>query len=385
MIPVVSFVGQSNSGKTTLLEKVVSELKTRGYRMAVVKHSPHGFEIDQPGKDSWRLTRAGSDVVALSSPDTIAFVEHVEQELSLAQIGALLEAEVDILLAEGYKNSDAAKILVLEGEQERPHFSYKGEVLATVAARLSSLGVPQFDCDDITYVIDLLIAQMGKDSSGNNTNDTINASGLIPRGESYQSSEFEELLAESASVHGHVCPGQVLGIRMAIRGCQELGIEKPREESKRLIVYIEIDRCATDAIQVVTGCKLGKRTMKYVDYGKLAATFVDLLKGNAVRVAVREDSRDKAALYRCPGQTKHDAEVVAYKVMPDAELFNVEKVLVQIPAENMPGPPLSRVICHQCGEGVNDHREIVVDGKVLCRACAHGAYYEPYSISPVLR
>lgn len=202
---------------------------------------------------------------------------------------------------------------------------------------------------------------------------------------SFVGTAIDRLMAESASVHGHICPGQVLGVRMAVRGCQELGIEKPKEENKRMIVYVEIDRCATDAIQIVTGCKLGKRTMKYVDYGKLAATFVDLLTGNAVRLAVREDARDKAALYRCQGQTKYDAEVVAYKAMPDAELFTVEKVLVQIPVEDMPGPPLSRVICHQCGEGVNDHRETVVAGKVLCRACAYGAYYEPRPVNSVPR
>lgn len=377
MIPLISVVGNSNSGKTTLLEKVVKELKVRGYRVAVVKHSPHGFDMDCPGKDSWRLTQAGSDIVALSSTDKVAFVERLEKELTLAQIRTLFDAKVDIVLAEGYKNGDAAKILVLTTEQDKEWLCREEKPLATVSARLSSLGMPQFDDDDVTHVIDLLIAQIGKDSSGNNT-DTANAVDLMPRYESHQSSEFEELLAESASVHGHVCPGQVLGVRMAILGCQELGIEKPKEETKRMIVYVEIDRCATDAIQIVTGCKLGKRTMKYVDYGKLAATFVDLLTGNAVRLAVREDARDKAVLYRCQGQTKYDAEVVAYKAMPDAELFNVEKVLVQIPAENMPGPPLSRVICHQCGEGVNDHREIMVAGKVLCRACAHGAYYQRY-------
>lgn len=187
--------------------------------------------------------------------------------------------------------------------------------------------------------------------------------------------KFEELLAESAALHGDICPGQVLGVRMAMRGCYELGIENPTEEDKRMVVYVEVDRCAADAIQVVTGCRLGKRTMKYVDYGKLAATFIDLHTGDAVRLVAREGLREKAALRRREGCTKHEAEVAVYKVMSDEELFHIERVVVQIPVEDMPGPPLHRVICEQCGEEVNDCREVRVTGKVLCRACAYGRYY----------
>ena len=374
MIPVVSFIGRSNSGKTTLLEKVVRELKLKGYRVGVVKHTHHNFAIDHPGKDSWRLAQAGSDVIAVSSPSKVAFIEHVESEVDLSQLSTFFEGKVDIVLAEGYKKGNAAKILVLSTEQDKEQL-YHEKPLVTISVRPSSLGYPQFDYDDVIHIVDLLIAQIGKNYPGNIT-ETINTGDLIPGYDSHQSSEFEELLAESAAVHGHVCPGQVLGVRMAMLGCQELGIERPKEEAKRMIVYVEIDRCAADAIQVVTGCKLGKRTMKYVDYGKLAATFVDLQTGNAVRLAAREDSREKAALYQAQGQTKYDAEVVAYKSLPDKELFNVEKVLVQIPAEDMPGPPVSRVICEGCGEGVNDRREVSVAGKVLCRACAFGSYYQ---------
>lgn len=122
-------------------------------------------------------------------------------------------------------------------------------------------------------------------------------------------------------------------------------------EAKSLIVYVEIDRYATDTIQVVTGCKLGARTMKYVDDGKLAATFVDLPTGNAVRLAAREGAREKAALYRRQGWTKPKAEVIAYKVTPDEELFRIEHVLVQIPVEDIPGSPRRRAICNECGRG----------------------------------
>ena len=116
--------------------------------------------------------------------------------------------------------------------------------------------------------------------------------------------------------------------------------------------------------------------MKYVDYGKLAATFVDLHTRKAVRLVAREDARVRAAHYHHEGWTRHETEVVAYKAISDEELFHIEHVLVQIPAEDMPGPPLRRVICDECGEGVNDLREVMIRGKMLCRSCAYGCYYQ---------
>jgi formylmethanofuran dehydrogenase subunit E len=374
-IPLISFIGRSNSGKTTLLEKVVKELKMRGYRVGIVKHTHHNFTIDYSGKDSWRLAQAGSDVVAVSSPNKVAFIERLESEVELGRLSTFFEGKVDTVLVEGYKSSNAAKVLVLATEQDEEQLFHE-KPLATITAHFSLLGHPQFDYDDVVHIVYLLIAQIGKNYLDNNA-EVINGVDYIPGYESSKSGEFEKLLAESAAVHGHVCPGQVLGIRMAMLGCQELGIRRPKEEAKRMMVYLEIDRCAADAIQVVTGCKLGKRTMKYVDYGKLAATFVDLQTGDAVRLAAREDSREKATLYQAQGQTKYDAEVVAYKSLPDKELFHVEKVLVRVPAEDMPGRPVSRVICEGCGEGVYDRREISAAGKVLCRACAYGSYYQP--------
>lgn len=188
--------------------------------------------------------------------------------------------------------------------------------------------------------------------------------------------KFAQLLDETAAFHGHICPGQVLGVRMSLLGCRELGITDPHEYLKRLIVYVEIDRCAADAIQVVTGCKLGKRTMKFMDYGKVAASFVDLSTGGAVRVVTREDARDKVIQYLA-GRTKYEAQIISYKNLPDEELFRIENVRIEIPVEDMPGPTLRRVICSQCGEGINDCREVTLNGKLLCRACASGSYYSP--------
>jgi formylmethanofuran dehydrogenase subunit E len=185
---------------------------------------------------------------------------------------------------------------------------------------------------------------------------------------------FEELLAQAEAMHGHVCAGQVLGVRMAMRGCTELGIDVP-DEGKRLIVYLEIDRCAADAIAAVTGCRLGRRTLKYVDYGKMAATFMDTKTGRAVRVIALEESREHARKYADPSLDPNEMQILAYRIMSDDELMAVEEVSITLQPEDMPGPPKSRVMCDRCGEGINDGREVRLDGRVLCRACAKGAYY----------
>jgi len=185
---------------------------------------------------------------------------------------------------------------------------------------------------------------------------------------------LEALLKRSAVQHGHVCPGQVLGVRMAMLGCRAAGIEEPLS-SRRLLVYVEIDRCAADAIQAVTGCRLGKRTLKYFDYGKLAATFVNLETTQAVRVVAREDSRERAWAFAPPGLDKRATQLHAYRVMPDEELFATMPVEVSISATDLPGHPLRRVRCRYCDEGVNDGREVVRAGDILCRGCASSAYY----------
>ena len=165
---------------------------------------------------------------------------------------------------------------------------------------------------------------------------------------------------------------------MAIAGCRALGIEEPKSLHKSLVVFVEIDRCATDAIQAVTGCSLGKRTLKHVDYGKMAATFVNVPTGEAVRVAARDDARERAGEY-APGVTDpREAQVVAYGVMPEHELLRLTPVLIQ------PGwldRRRVRVPCSLCGEGVNYGREFVSDGLALCRSCFAGGYYVPQTDS----
>ena len=192
---------------------------------------------------------------------------------------------------------------------------------------------------------------------------------------------LDDYLEMAATMHrGCVCPGQVLGTRMALLGCRLLGIEPPDQE-KRLFVFVEMDRCFADAVAAVSGCRLGKRTLKYLDYGKAACTFYDDRTGRAVRVLARDDARDRAQQYAEPGMGKYEAQLHAYRVMPDEELFVVQEVLVELPPEDRPGRPISRVMCHRCGEGINDRREVIRDGQILCRACAEGAYYRLPSLT----
>jgi formylmethanofuran dehydrogenase subunit E len=191
---------------------------------------------------------------------------------------------------------------------------------------------------------------------------------------------FNSLLERSVKIHGHLCPGQVLGVKMAMLGMRMIGLVKPEEErAKNMIVFVEMDRCATDAIQSVTGCSLGHRTMKFLDYGKMAATFVNIETSEAIRVIAREDTREKAKELFPDMEDRYEAQIQTYMIMPDEGLFDVMKVRVNIPPEDMPGRPLNRIQCARCGEYVQDMREVYRDQEVLCKACAEGTYYVPFA------
>ena len=187
---------------------------------------------------------------------------------------------------------------------------------------------------------------------------------------------LEELLVRAEQSHGHMCAGQVLGVRMAMLGCETVGIADPLgADQKKLIVFVEIDRCAADAVNTVTGCRLGKRTLKYYDYGKLAATFLNVKTGDAVRVVALDSSREAADCAFPEIANKYQRQLQAYKLLPEEELFKVERVRVKLPPQDQPGRPVSRVQCDECGEGINDRREVLREGRTLCRACAGEAYY----------
>ena len=189
--------------------------------------------------------------------------------------------------------------------------------------------------------------------------------------------DFDTLLKGSADAHGHLCPGQVIGVRMAMLGCDLIGLDNPSElpQIKSLVVYVEIDRCATDAIAYVTGVKLGRRSLKFVDNGIMAATFVNLESGKAFRVRSRETSRALVENYAPGIEDKSKQQLEAYKKMPRDVLFEVAEVSVDVPYSDMPGPTQFKAACQNCGVVVRDKREIYKNGKILCRICAGDAYF----------
>jgi len=196
---------------------------------------------------------------------------------------------------------------------------------------------------------------------------------------------LDDLLGQAEIAHGHLCAGQILGVRMAMLACDRLGIEEPRGKNrKRLVTFVEIDRCATDAIGVVTGCRLGKRALKFRDWGKMAATFVDLqlpieedvYKG--LRVCAIESSKGTAAeLY--PHLEKNPQQMLAYREMPDHLLFSEEWVRVALPRSEFPGFKGARTVCSVCGEGINYDRLVEREGQAVCFSCAdlEHRYYQP--------
>ncbi len=198
---------------------------------------------------------------------------------------------------------------------------------------------------------------------------------------------LDELIREAEIAHGHLCAGQILGVRLAMFGLAKLGIDDPRgKDRKRLVTFVEIDRCATDAIGVVTGCRLGKRALKFRDWGKMAATFVDLAAqlpdggGNwykAIRVAAKESSKKLARELHPEIENKNQQQMLAYREMKDDDLFSTQWVKVELPAEEFPGYKGERIVCAECGEGINFRREVKRAGRVLCRSCAGEKYYAP--------
>jgi len=176
----------------------------------------------------------------------------------------------------------------------------------------------------------------------------------------YDFENYEKLLAEAGEFHGDICSGIRTGTRMTMCGLRFLGIGDPKgKDRKRLLVFVEIDRCATDAIMALTGCRPGKRSMKIKDYGKMAATFIDIESGKAVRVV---SAREKGK--------EIDRDTAA-----DEELFSITPVTVPLKPEDLPGKPLRDSLCAHCGETVLDGREVEAAGETFCRPCFENANY----------
>lgn len=354
MPPIIRFIGRSGSGKTTLLADVIRLLSAEGLRVAAFKHAHHRVDVDRKGKDSFRFAQAGAGFVTVVSPDKLATFEACEKRADLLDLAARVGDGFDVLLAEGFHGVATPFFLVLAPGQadDRSPECEPGELLGVVARDRRSNGSASFT-GEAPKVVRKIINWL--------------------RAQDQREAELERALRDAVAFHGHLCPGQLLGVRLALLGCRSVGIADPHA-SKKLITWVEIDRCGADAVQTVTGCKPGKRTLKLVDYGKLAATFLNTETGVAVRVVARTDSRQRAAELN-PQLEHRDAQMAAYRSLPDDELFTVQTVSVTLGSFDRPGKPVLRVICTVCGEEVNDNRHVDGDDGPLCRACAGGAYY----------
>ena len=189
---------------------------------------------------------------------------------------------------------------------------------------------------------------------------------------------LDEYMVLAEQAHGHMCAGQILGLRMALYGLKLLGVDEPEgRDRKRLVTFVEIDRCATDAIPIVTGCRLGKRALKFRDFGKVAATFCDLQQDRAVRVVAKETSKQRARELYPDITDRNRQQMRAYREMPDEDLFAAQWVRVALGPEEFPGYKGERQLCAECGEGINFKRGVLREGRMLCKACAGERYYTP--------
>lgn len=194
---------------------------------------------------------------------------------------------------------------------------------------------------------------------------------------------FEQLLQESAQVHQHLCPRQVLGVRMGLAGGQWLELTVPQTD-KWLLTIVETDGCVIDGLAVATGCRVGRRTMRVLDFGKVAATFVDTRTGRAVRIVPSSNSRYRAKAYAPETTNRWEAYLLGYQRMPEAELLDIQEVALTVSLEKILSKDGYRVHCDRCGEEIINEREVNRDGLTLCRPCAEGAYYQSLSFPLLL-
>lgn len=189
-------------------------------------------------------------------------------------------------------------------------------------------------------------------------------------------SELQELLNASAARHNdHLCPRQVLGVRIGLYASEWLGVPLPQTD-KRIFCFVETDGCLTDGIAVATGCAFGRRTMVVMDYGKSAATFVDTHTGQAIRIAPRLTARARALDYAPDAPDRWHAQLCAYQIMPATELLDARGVTLTVSLQDILSRHGKRVMCEGCGEDIINQREVRRAGRIFCRACAGDAYYQ---------
>ena len=174
--------------------------------------------------------------------------------------------------------------------------------------------------------------------------------------------------------HHHLCPRQVLGVRIGMYAAELFALDLTQND-KRLYIFVETDGCLIDGISVATGCWIGNRTMRVMDYGKSAATFVDTHTPRAIRISPTRESRTRALAYAPDAPDRWHAQLEAYQIMPTTELLNARAVRLTIPLEKIISQHGKRVVCEECGEDIINERFVHVEGQTLCQPCALGAYY----------
>lgn len=314
-----------------MCQLIIAALRGRGVNVAYLKRTHH--LLDLPEKSSGRIWSHGPAAMVLRATDRLQVTLPPGEGLA-AGLLAHVPASVDLVL--------------LETHEPEPYPTILSRLLEPVPAAplLGRWGLESIESDAAAAIQELLA--------------------LMPADR-----ELDRLLRSAVEFHGgHGCPGVVLGARMALLAGRELGIALPDRE-KRLSVAVETSRCAADAVQAVTGCRLGRRTFHLVDHGKLAARFLDGTTGRAIRVAARSGTRALAA-ERYPGLERHEAQLRAYIELPAEDLFTVVPASWQPGEFAAPGPPQHRVECVSCGEEVIDSREVASGDGPRCRPCARG-------------
>lgn len=335
---VVCLRGPSRSGKTSIAERVIAHFESRGVRVAYVKRTHH--QLDLPHKASGRIWARHPAAMLMASEERL--------QLTLTPVERDVETLVRSLPA-------AVDLVLVETHTPEAYPTLAAETAEDVAEEnlLGRWSLPDIETDAQSAVAAI---------------ETLVPSNLT----------LHRALREAALFHGgHACAGLILGTRLALFGTAILGIDVP-DRNKRLVTTVEIDRCAADAIQSVTGCRAGRRTLRFLDYGKLAAIFVDQHANRAIRVAVQGDLRDRARGMALPGEERQETQRRVYLALPDEELFTFAKADPAIDQSNLPGPPRNRVQCVRCGEEVSDGRDVITDDGRHCRPCAFvtlkGAY-----------
>ncbi len=326
---IIAVRGPSRSGKTALIERLIPLLRQRGYRVAYVKRTHH--PLDLPAKASARVWAAEPQAMVLHAADRLQLTLPVGGR-SVEELVGHVPMEVDVVLLETHSPEPVPTILSTRLEPAPDEAVISRWSLCSVDHEASALA----GSIQALMPVDLTL--------------------------------FRALRVAARAHGGHACAGLVLGVRLALEGARLLGVDIP-DRKKRLIVAVETDRCAVDAIQALTGCRPGKRTLRMRDYGKLAATFFDEWSGTAVRVATMGDLRERVG-DPPDGRDRHDFQREAYLSLPSSELFAVQEVDASIAAFDLPGSPKRRVICARCGEEVSDGRDVTSEIGAVCRPCA---------------